>query len=86
MASVIGNCVKTGASVLIEDYGIVAYGDIFAQGDQLICNFSGRFNDMPFDPSIYHTHRMRIGQQGFLHKEKFIAVVPRSNLIGELIE
>lgn len=75
-------CVKTGAKVHFQDYGCVAHADLFEVGDTMIINLGGEFfGAASFDWRDRHnpTHILEIGD-GYFHKEKGIAVVPREAL------
>lgn len=81
-----GNCVKTGARVLVLDYGYAQRADIFLLGDTIIINFGA---------DIFDGHRVMeregyeyqaiVGQDGFYHEGKNVLVIPKWQFQGEII-
>lgn len=68
------NCIKTGARVHFYEYGMTVAADLFSVGDSLVVNFNPQ--SAVFEKTPEATHEVFLGQRGFLHKEKGVAVVP----------
>lgn len=85
--NVIGRCVKTGAQVLLQDYGRVVAADVFEAGDQLVVNFAAgdlyRVSCAPDE--ITPTHELYVGISGFYHQGKGVIVVPRDQFFDKLV-
>lgn len=90
MAVKSGNCVKTGAQVLVLEYGRVQTADLFLVGDCMVINFGtsiheGRWpvhDDADGDGEAYQAI---IGLDGFYHDTKNVLVVPLHQFQGEII-
>ena len=81
-----GNCVKTGAQVLVLEYGRVQTADLFLVGDCILINFATDIHDgrwpQPGKPADYQVF---IGLDGFWHDTKNVLVVPKHQFQGEII-
>jgi hypothetical protein len=81
-------CVKTGARVLVVEYGGVAPADLFLVGSAIVARFGcdNRITlDYSADAVAYATHRMTLGQTGWYREDLGVAVVPIAQLEGELV-
>lgn len=80
MSISIGNCLRTGAFVLFEEYGFAVPADIFSVGDTYVLrtNPDVRFYNAPLPRAV--THVVTIGNVGFFKEAAGVAVVPASNL------
>ena len=81
-----GNCVKTGARVLVLEYGRVQTADLFLVGDCIVINFGasiheGRWPEEGAEPP----YQAIIGLEGFYHDTKNVLVVPLYQFQGEII-
>ena len=81
-----GDCVKTGARVLVLEYGKVQTADLFLVGDCMVINFGasiheGRWPEEGVEPS----YQAIIGLEGFYHDTKNVLVVPLHQFQGEII-
>lgn len=81
-----GNCVKTGAQVLVLEYGMVQVADLFLVGDCLLINFGGALLDgQPQEMGKEYPYQVCIGLDGFWHDKKNVLVVPKCYFKGEII-
>lgn len=81
-------CVKTGARVLVTEYGGVAPADLFLVGGTIIARFGcGNRIDLDYSPEAleYASHRMTIGTRGWYRQDLGVAAVPVDQLTGELV-
>lgn len=85
-----GNCVKTGARVLLAQYGRVVSGDVFAIGDNhLLINYTTNGDSEVWENShspdeLPPTHA--VATTDFLHSSKGVIVVERAFFSGPLVE
>jgi hypothetical protein len=81
-----GNCVKTGATVLVLDYGYAQRADIFLLGDTLVLNFGANILEghRVLEKSQFD-YQVVIGMEGFYHEGKNVLVVPKWQFQGEII-
>lgn len=81
-------CVKTGARVLIEEYGGACAADLFLVGETVIAHL-GSAPGAPLDYSpeavADATHRVRLGQAGYYHPVRGLVAAPLSHWRGELV-
>jgi hypothetical protein len=81
-----GNCVKTGARVLVLDYGYAQRADIFLLGDTIIINFgAGIFDGHQVREREGYEYQAIVGQEGFYHEGKNVLVIPKWQFQGEII-
>ena len=81
-----GNCVKTGAQVLVLEYGWIQKADLFLVGDCLLINFAAPiYEGMCQEIGVEYPYQVCIGLDGFWHDKKNILVVPKSHFQGEII-
>lgn len=74
------SCVKTGANVLLSEYGAVVHGDLFKVGDCYILQFRpGGLHDKHHHIGDSITHEIIIGH-GYLRKDRVVIVVPESHI------
>lgn len=81
-------CVKTGARVLVVEYGGVAPADLFLVGNAIVARFgTGTKTELRHDElALEHaTHRMTLGTAGWWKPDLAIAVVPIDQLEGDLV-
>lgn len=81
-----GNCVKTGAQVLVLEYGRVQGADIFLIGDCILLNFGDCIHQGRW-PSEGETvdYQVMIGMDGFWHEGKNVLVVPKHQFQGQIM-
>lgn len=81
-----GNCVKTGARVLVLDYGKVQTADIFLVGDCLVLNFAAPVQEGEWpQEGQEHDYQVVLGLYGYYHDTKTTVVVPKSHFQGEIL-
>lgn len=81
-----GNCVKTGAQVLVLEYGRVQRADIFLVGDCVLINFADDVHNGKWaNPGAAVPYQVIIGLDGFWHDKKNVLVVPKNQFQGEII-
>lgn len=74
------SCVKTGANVLLAEYGSIVHGDLFKVGGCYILQFRpGGLHDKHHRGEESITHEIIIGH-GYLHKDRGVIVVPESHV------
>ena len=88
-----GNCVKTGAQVLVLEYGRVQTADLFLVGDCILINFGANIHEGRW-PAVDdgtgplpegEAYQVIIGLDGFWHDTKNVLVVPKHQFQGEII-
>ena len=88
-----GICVKTGAQVLVLEYGRVQKADLFLVGDCILINFATDIHDGRW-PAVDdgtgplpegEAYQVIIGLDGFWHDTKNVLVVPKHQFQGEII-
>lgn len=81
-----GNCVKTGAQVLVLEYGRVQTADLFLVGDCILINFGANIHEGRWPEGGVETpYQAIIGLDGFWHDTKNVLVVPLHQFQGEII-
>ena len=81
-----GNCVKTGAQVLVLEYGRVQTADLFLVGDCIVINFGANIHEGRWPEEGAETpYQAIIGLDGFYHDTKNVLVVPLHQFQGEII-
>lgn len=89
-----GNCVKTGAQVLVLEYGRVQTADLFLVGDCILINFGANIHEGRW-PAVDdgsgpvpdgEAYQVIIGLDGFWHDTKnALELVPLHQFQGEII-
>lgn len=87
MAVKSGFCVKTGADVLVLEYGRVQRADIFLVGDCILINFVDEIHKGRWAAGfgVPEEYQVTIGLEGFWHDTKNVLVVPKSQFQGDII-
>ena len=81
-----GNCVKTGAQVLVLEYGRVQTADLFLVGDCIVINFGANIHEGRWpEEGVETPYQAIIGLDGFWHDTKNVLVVPKHQFQGEII-
>lgn len=86
-----GNCVKTGAQVLVLEYGRVQTADLFLVGDCILINFGASIHEGRWptvddgNVDVPEDYQVIIGLDGFWHDTKNVLVVPKHQFQGEII-
>ena len=81
-----GNCVKTGAQVLVLEYGRVQTADLFLVGDCIVINFGANIHEGRWpEEGVETPYQAIIGLDGFWHDTKNVLVVPLHQFQGEII-
>ena len=81
-----GDCVKTGARVLVLEYGKVQTADVFLAGDCIVINFGASIHEGRWpEPGVVPQYLAMIGLDGFYHERKNVLVVPKWQFQGEII-
>ena len=86
-----GNCVKTGAQVLVLEYGRVQTADLFLVGDCILINFGASIHEGRWptvddgNVEVPEDYQAIIGLGGFWHDTKNVLVVPLHQFQGEII-
>ena len=81
-----GNCVKTGAQVLVLEYGRVQTADLFLVGDCIVINFGANIHEGRWpEEGVETSYQTIIGLDGFWHDTKNVLVVPLHQFQGEII-
>ena len=81
-----GNCVKTGARVLVLEYGKVQTADVFLAGDCIVINFGASIHEGRWpEEGVEPPYQAIIGLEGFYHDTKNVLVVPLHQFQGEII-
>lgn len=80
-----GNCVRTGAAVLVLEYGFVQKADVFLIGDCILLNFGASIFE-GYRPDIHAPcdYEVCIGMNGFWHEGKNVLVVPKHQFKGSI--
>ena len=81
-----GDCVKTGARVLVLEYGKVQTADLFLVGDCMVINFGASIHEGRWpEPGVVPQYQTMIGLDGFYQEGKNVLVVPKWQFQGEII-
>lgn len=81
-----GDCVKTGARVLVLEYGRVQTADLFLVGDCIVINFGANIHEGRWpEEGVETPYQAIIGLDGFWHDTKNVLVVPKHQFQGEII-
>lgn len=82
-----GVCVKTGAKVLVLEYGKVAAADLFLVNDVVIAKFAGSIHQGAWPDDMEATHELIVGLDGFMvdGAAGTIISVPKHQVAGEII-
>ena len=86
-----GDCVKTGARVLVLEYGRVQTADLFLVGDCILINFGDSIHEGRWptvddgNVEVPEDYQVIIGLDGFWHDTKNVLVVPKHQFQGEII-
>ena len=81
-----GDCVKTGARVLVLEYGKVQTADLFLVGDCMVINFGASIHEGSWpEEGVEPPYQAIIGLEGFYHDTKNVLVVPKGQFQGEII-
>ena len=81
-----GNCVKTGAQVLVLEYGRLQTADLFLVGDCIVINFGANIHEGRWpEEGVETPYQAIIGLDGFWHDTKNVLVVPLHQFQGEII-
>lgn len=82
-----GVCVKTGAKVLVLEYGKVASADLFLVNDVIVAKFGGSIHNGMWPDDMPPTHEIIIGLDGFMvdGSSGTIITVPKHQVSGEII-
>ena len=81
-----GDCVKTGARVLVLEYGKVQTADLFLVGDCIVINFGANIHEGRWpEEGVEPPYQAIIGLEGFWHDTKNVLVVPLHQFQGEII-
>ena len=82
-----GNCVKTGAQVLVLEYGRVQTADLFLVGDCIVINFGANIHEGRWpEEGVETPYQAIIGLDGFWHDTKnALELVPLHQFQGEII-
>ena len=81
-----GICVKTGAQVLVLEYGRVQTADLFLVGDCILINFGANIHEGRWpEEGVETPYQAIIGLDGFWHDTKNVLVVPLHQFQGEII-
>ena len=73
------HCIKTGAHVHFLEYDLTLPADLFEVGDCVVINANAGAFDYGHELNLKASHRVAVGS-GFLHKEKGLCVVHRSQI------